>query len=183
MKFKVGDRVKIVNKDSEELDSRIIGATGTVVEIDDWNYPIELEYDDDEFANLSDMGNLQNLFKEEDLEHLEYKESEPKPKKTFALPSHQKIAYIRDVDRRNEFGYEGEHRTISIIDLESGFHRKTMIGFDAEDFIDYIQETKPSQVVFDIHDKYFRNTFIDIANKNNFGFKIKENGVVEYDGE
>jgi hypothetical protein len=64
MKFKVGDRVKVIKKiDEYEF---VFGKSATVVHIDtNYEFPIELEFDED--SNIY----LPELFKEDELEFIE----------------------------------------------------------------------------------------------------------------
>lgn len=67
-KFKIGDKVKVVRVD-EYSDERLLGAIGTIVDIDeDWVYPYEVKYDDEQFNN----DGMQNLFGEDELELIVY---------------------------------------------------------------------------------------------------------------
>jgi hypothetical protein len=169
MKFKVGDRVKI--KDGiEEVHPKLYGQKGVIVEVDgDWSHPYEVKYDDESLRAEVEGGWIQDLFCDTDLELIE----QPRVKE---LPTTSKLIYIHDLN-----GSGGNHKNVSVIDLETGVNRLNMRTNEIEDMISHITSYKPTQIIFDIHDRQFRWLLEKYIEKTDLGFKIKPSGEVVYE--
>lgn len=168
MKFKVGDRVKVVG---EKVEDAVKGAIGTIVEVDpEWAYPYYVKYED------KDLDFTQDLFCDDDLELIDGV-GEDKPKKVKELPTVSKLFLIRDL--KGDGNTDGI-RNASIIDLEKGVNRLNLRTNDVDDIIESIRVHKPSQIIFEIHDRKFKEMLLNYVNSLSFGFKIYNNGVVKY---
>lgn len=183
MKFKKGDSVKIVNSE----DEKAVGQTGMIVDVDpDWYSPYEVNYDNDDLNKLRETGGIQDLFRDEDLELVleveanpNVADSEPTHKKVKELPTESKMLFIRDLKGD---GDKNGVRNVSIIDLEKGVNRLNLRTSDVDDLIDFINMNKPNRIIFEIHDRKFKEMFMVYVNNYCRTFKIYDNGVVEYNG-
>src|SRR5690606_85572 len=158
-RFNIDSKVVVTRQPDGVYDEDMIGLTGKIVDIDpDWHFPYEVSFDDgkDREACLFDKDSIE-LVKEEYV-------------KVKDVPPASKLMYIHDMD-----GAGGNSKNVSVIDLEKGVNRLNMRTTEIDDMIFHINHNKPSQLIFDIHDRKFRWYFDKYIEKFDVGFKMKEN--------
>lgn len=168
--FDINNHVRIIKQPDGVFDEEMVGLTGRIVDIDpDWHFPYEVAFDDGVDRETC-------LFRADQLERVA--EGEGKPKNVEDPPQSSKLIYIHDIS-----GSGGNHKNVSVIDLETGVNRLNLRTTEVDDMIFHINHHKPSQLIFDIHDRTFRKLFEQYIEKIDVGFTVKDNGEVVYHGE